>query len=477
MPLPDQRQRWLILIAMTGSLSMISLDQTVVTVALPTMTRELHLSVATETWVVNAYVLAMATLVAIGGKIGDVFGLVTAYRLGISLFFLASLGCGLAPHGDLGASWILVARALQGAGAALMLPASGTIVLSSFPPSASGRAMAVYAGISQLFLAVGPLLGGVLTQLVSWRAVFFLNIPVGVAALALVRVAKPANTRQTGIFSPAAAFALAAGLVAFVLAIQEGSRWSWASPRTIGVLAAGVAIIAVFARSQLRSRDPLVNVRLLARRPFRGDVAVAGCVQFGLLGVVLYGSLYLQDLLGLGPIRTGLAVLVFIIPFAGAAQIGGRWYDAYGVRRPVLVGLSIAVVGLAGWTAALPTLGYAWQVPGMLVTGAGLGLAMSPTNTDALGRIEATQRNQASALVQTANQLGGTMGVAIIGAIVTSYAARATRGPSAQHAANAVTAGFLGATVAFAVALAVGFRLLSHDKIADEPDALAVAVA
>ena len=154
------RNSWLVLCAMTGSLSMIMLDQTVVSVALPTMSRELPLSPTGQQWVVNAYVLALAALVALGGKLGDRFGGVTTFRLGVTVFFVASLGCGFAPHGPLGEPWIIAFRVLQGAGAALMTPASATIVTNAFPAATRGRAMAVYAGISQVFLAVGPLIGG-----------------------------------------------------------------------------------------------------------------------------------------------------------------------------------------------------------------------------------------------------------------------------------------------------------------------------
>jgi MFS family permease len=154
------RNRWLVLVAMTGSLSMIMLDQTVVTVALPSMARGLPLTPTGQAWVINAYVLAMAALVALGGKLGDKLGGVTTFRIGVVIFFFASIGCGLAPHGSIGEPWIIAARALQGAGAALMVPASAAIVIGAFAVRERGRAMAMYTGISQVFLAVGPLLGG-----------------------------------------------------------------------------------------------------------------------------------------------------------------------------------------------------------------------------------------------------------------------------------------------------------------------------
>ena len=405
-----QQNRWLILVSMTGSLAMIMLDQTVVSVALPAMSSDLSLSPTGAQWVINAYVLAMAALVALGGRLGDRFGGVTTFRIGVLTFFLASVGCGLAPSGPAGESVIIAFRALQGAGAALMMPVSASIVIAAFPAAERGRAMAIYAGISQIFLAMGPLLGGFLTQTVSWRAVFWLNVPVGIAALILVQIARPTNARNPGgaiRFRDVALLVLGVGLT--VLAIQEASRWSWTSPLTWSVLIVGLLLAALFVRVQLASESPLVNVRLLTRRPFLADNVVMGLVQFGLLPVVLFNSLYLQDVLGLSPILTGLGILPVILPVTVAAQIGGRWFDRFGVRRPVLIGLSICTVGLIAWTAALPSLTYPAQVPGMIMTGFGLGLTLSPTNTDALSRVNAAERAQGSGLLQTIRQLGGTV--------------------------------------------------------------------
>jgi fucose permease len=266
---------------------------------------------------------------------------------------------------------------------------------------------------------------------------------------------------------------LVVGIATTVLAVQQANAWSWLSPATLLTLATGLLLSTWFVLVQLRSGDPLVRVRLFARRSFAGNVAVLGLVQFGLLAVVLFGSLYLQDLLRLSPIQAGLGVLPLILPIAAAAQFGGRWYDKAGVRPPVLTGLAIAVLGLAGWAAALPQLGYPLQVPGMIVTGFGIGLVISPTNTDALGRVDAAERSQASGLVQTVRQLGGTFGVAIIGAVVLGIEGAGTAAGtgggsaagSAQNAADAVTVGFAVAAAAFAVALLVGWRLLSAVRV------------
>lgn len=469
--------RWLVLVAMTGSLSMIMLDQTVVTVALPVMSDDLGLSPTGQQWVVNAYVLALTALVAFGGKLGDRVGGVRTFRLGVAGFFIASALCGLAPAGAFGEAWIIAARVLQGAAAALMVPTSGAIVISAFPAQERGRAMAAYAGISQIFLAIGPLIGGVLTESVSWRAVFWLNVPVGVAALVLVAIAKPAQTMRPGRIRAGALALLVGGLGASVLAVQEAATWGWDAPLTLVLLVGGVAATATFVVTQLRVPDPLVDVGLLRRGPFLGDVVVNGLVQFGLLAAVLHSSLYLQDLLNYSPVQTGLAVLAMVLPITVAAQLGGRWFDRAGVRPPALAGLAISTVGMLAWTLALPYLSYPLQVPGMVLTGFGLGLTISPTNTDALSRVRAAERSQASGVLQTVRQLGGTVGVAVVGAVVLGIEHRGTRGPDPQVAADAIAAGFAVSTAAFAVALLVAVRLLARERVAADPAAASEALA
>jgi EmrB/QacA subfamily drug resistance transporter len=459
------RAQWLVLIAMTGSLSMIMLDQTVVTVALPSMSRDLHLSANGQQWVVNAYVLAMAALVACGGKLGDLIGRVTTFRVGVLIFFLSSVACGIAPN----AMVVILARIAQGIGAALMMPATSAIMVGTFPLHQRGRAMAMYAGISQVFLALGPLLGGVLTEWVSWRAVFWLNVPVGIAALVMVHVAKPDNSALTkGRLSPSDVALLTVGIGALVVGVQQASTWGWGSVWTLGSILGGVALTAVFCRNQLRSSDPLLNIRLFQRRPFFADSTVMGLLQFALVPIVLYTSLYAQNLLGFSPVLSGVAALPLVIPITIAAQFGGRWFDRVGVRQPVLAGLAIGTVGVVVRAIALPTLSYWPSVPGMVLMGIGLGLTISPTNTDSLNRVAGPERGQASGLVQTVRQLGGTLGLAVVGAVIAALAPTKASHSAAHQTAHAFEIGFLIAAAAVAAAFLAGWRYLARGAQVDE---------
>lgn len=458
---PPQRP-WLVLIAMTGGLSMVMLDQTIVTVALPTMMRDIPLSAGGTHWVVSAYVLALAALVALGGRVGDWLGAVTAYRAGVILFFLASCGCGLIPAGAAGEPMLLLFRALQGAGAALMLPASQSVVTNAFPLEARGRALAVYVGVGQIFLAIGPLLGGLLTEAVSWRAVFLLNIPVGLATLILVQVAKPKQLRNGGAPSLPIAAMLVIGMALFILGVQEGPNFGWTSPVTIGALLFGLALLCWLVRHQWKAADPLIDVRLVARPGIGGDLVVLTLVQAAMLGMVLYGTLYLQNVLGFAPLAAGIASLPMILGIAAGAQVGGRLFDRAGVRAPVLSGLLLATIGTGLWALALLGTDYVFQLPGMILSGMGIGLVQSPTGVDALSRAPADKRNQMSGLIQTLRQAGGTIGIAMTGALVLTLE---PAGAASATARLPIAAAFALSAVVLALALIAAWWLLSRERL------------
>lgn len=464
-PATDTQQRpWLVLVAMTGGLSMVMLDQTIVTVALPTMMRDIPLSAGGAHWVVSAYVLAIAALVALGGRIGDWLGAVTAFRIGVALFFLASCGCGLVPQGVGGEPVMLLFRALQGAGAALMLPASQSVVTNAFPVEQRGRALAVYVGIGQLFLAVGPLLGGLLTETVSWRAVFWLNVPVGLATLALVQIAKPDNQADGKTPSLPIAALLVAGMGLFILGLQEGPNFGWTSPVTLGAMIVGLLLLSWLVRHQWRSKDPLVDVRLVAVPGIGGDLIVLTLVQASMLGMVLYGTMYLQNVLGFAPLAAGVASLPLILGIAVGAQVGGRLFDRSGIRVPVLSGLLIAAVGTGAWALALLGNEYMFQLPGMMLSGLGVGLVQSPTGVDALSRAPVSKRNQMSGLVQTLRQTGGTIGIAMTGAVVLTLE---PAGAVSAHARFPIAAAFALSALVLVLAFIFGWLMLSRQRLTD----------
>ena len=267
---PGMDRKWWILIAMTGCLSMILIDETVVGVALPTIQRDLEISQEGLQWIVNAYLLALAAFVAIGGRLGEMFGQARMFMLGAAVFVAASAACGFAQS----ETWILAARAVQGIGAALMVPPSGAIVINTFAPEERGRAMGIYAGISMIFLSLGPLLGGVLTDLVSWRAVFFINLPMGIAIIALAYRVVPRDRPEEARMDWPGAAALVTGLTALVLALMQAQQWGWGSPATLGLLAAAAILLPLFVVVELRREQPIVQLRMFRSSNFSADNGV-----------------------------------------------------------------------------------------------------------------------------------------------------------------------------------------------------------
>jgi EmrB/QacA subfamily drug resistance transporter len=411
----DPAKRWWVLLTMTGSLSMILIDQTVVSVALPTMQRDLDLTQTGLQWVVNAYLLAIAVFVALGGRIGDLIGNERTFRLGGLIFVLASAACGLAQSDDM----IIGARVVEGIGAALMTPASGAIVMNAFGAEERGKAMGVYSGVSMIFLALGPLIGGVLVQAISWRAVFFVNLPVGIVMLALAQTTLPRKvTPPGGRVDWVGVPLLIGGVGALVLGLMQSLTWGWGSPVIIGLLVAAAILLPLFVWWELRTPEPLVQLRLFKSGNFTADSVVIAAMQFGLMGVSVFGAIWVQDVLGFGPITAGLSLLPLTIPLLLLSVPTGRLYDRIGPRLPVTLGAVLLGVSLFWSALVLTRFDYAWLVPGYVVMGIGLALMITPTTTDALNAADPALRGQASGVVQTMRQVGGTIGIAILGTIV-----------------------------------------------------------
>ena len=407
--------RWLVLLAMTGSLAMIFLDVTVVGVALPSVQSDLGLGPSELRWAMNAYTLAIASLVALGGRLADSIGRVRCFVSGVAIFALASVLCGVAKD----ASLFLLARALQGLGAALMQPSSSTIVINSFAPGERGKAMGVYVGIPMAFLALGPVIGGLLTEYVSWRACFLVNIPVAAAAIGLTAYAKPSDgPRLKQGMDPFGAILYLLGLPALVFGLQEVSALTWRSPVIQASVLGGLFFVLVFFLREWRRERPRLAVRLFGERGFLGDGIVLFCMQFAMTGQVIFMSAYFQVGLGFPPARAGAALMPMLLPVLVVVHVAGRMYDRRGARAPVLLGTALASIGLAIEAAAVPGGSYPLVAVGMAIFGLGIGFVMSPTSTDALSRVGPERRGQASGLMGTVRQVAASAGIAVVGSAV-----------------------------------------------------------
>lgn len=451
-------RRWLVLLAMTGSLSMIFVDITVTGVAGPAIGRDFEAGPDGISWIANAYILALAALMAIGGRIGDLVGRRTAFVAGVAVFAAASMVCGWA--GDL--AWLLAGRVLQGVGAALMQPASSSIVIDSFDPGERGKAMGVYIGIPMTFFALGPVLGGLMTEHVGWRSVFFVNLPIALAAIALALHARPNDTRSADrSFDALSALLLVLGLPALVFALQEGAKAPESGAGALRILtapilatlAAGLALCALFVVRQFRAERPLLRLSLFRDRTLLADATLIAVMQFAMAGIIVEGSIYAQEVLGYAPARAGASLMPMLVPVILLARRAGGLYDRHGVRPLARFGTSLAALGFCVWAAGCVAERYAVIAAGMVLLGGGVAFIMSPANTDALSRAPSEMRGQVSGLLQTFRQLGGALGVAFAACVVD-----ATRA-AGQPLSVAIGAAMFGGAIVAALGALVALRM------------------
>jgi EmrB/QacA subfamily drug resistance transporter len=409
--------RRLVLVAMIFAVAMTFIDQTIVAIAVPELQKDLSLSSTGVQWIVNGYLLSLSALFAFGGRLADTVGHRRMVVIGVVLFATASAMCGATPTGELAEAWILVFRVIQGAAAALMFPAALAIVVGAFPVRERGKAMAIFFAVTGGLTSIGPLAGGYLTE-VSWRAIFWVNVPVAVIALVLTAMSKPADDRHPGPLDYRGAVLISAGMGFAVLGLQQSSTWGWGDPLTWACLVVGVALLAGFVAYELRTEDPLIRVRIFADRGFAVDNAVLLLFSMVFVPLMFFASLYAQLALGQDASEAGLYLLIFFAGFATAAQVGGRILDARGARTAVVPGCLLAAVGFALWAWKLPEQDLNSQWPFIVLAGAGSGLVLGPVSTDAVNRAPRTSYGEVTGVTQTSRNFGASLGMAVLGTIL-----------------------------------------------------------
>jgi EmrB/QacA subfamily drug resistance transporter len=403
--------KWLVLIAMTGSLSMIMIDQTIVTVTLPTIQKQFNVSENALQWIVNSYILALAVSVAVGGRIGDIIGRVKTFISGMILFCIASIFCGMSTNIEM----LIAARAVQGIAAAFMQPASAAIVNLSFELEERGKAMAIYAGVAMGFLSLGPLLGGFFTEYMSWRWAFYINIPIALMTIFLTKVVRPKDEVMANQkFDMLGAILFIISVCAVVLGIQKAGYYGFLSFYSLGLIIFGIITFIIFAIFERFIPHPILHFNLLKNRNFSIDAAILFSVQFTAIGQTIFLGLFMQNVLGFGAMEAGGWMLLTVIAIATVSQVSGRIFDKIGVKYPAIGGLLCMVASfyLQAYLIRFENIHY--LIPSMILVGIGVGFVTTPANTDALNRVGRKQRGQASGLVQTFRQLGGTVGVAVL---------------------------------------------------------------
>ena len=411
----DENRKWWTLGAMCFALFMIMLDNTVVNVALPSIQRDLGAPISGLEWMINGYTLSFAVLLATGGRLGDIFGRRRMFLFGVVIFTLSSATAGFAQS----STDLVFSRVVQGVGAALMMPATLSIITDAFPAGERGKAMGMWAGVSALALAVGPVLGGFLTEHVSWRAIFYLNIPVAIgavtAALFAVRESRDETVGREVDYAGVAM--LTAGLTALILALVEGNSWGWGSTEIVGLLVGAAVGLAAFVAIELRVKVPMVEFRFFSDRNFLGAVVVALIVSFSMLGVFFFLALYMQDILGYSPLQAGIRFLPSTLMIVTVAPIAGRLADRFGPRWLIAGGLATVAASLYSFSGIAVDSSYMDLLPGFMLLGVGIAMTMSPMTSAAMNAVAVEKAGIASGVLSMFRMVGGSLGVAVTGAI------------------------------------------------------------
>lgn len=414
----DGRRRWIALYVLCLGSLMIVLDSTIVNVALPSIRADLDFSETSLAWVVNAYLLTFGGFLLLGGRLGDLYGPRRLFLLGITLFTLASLACGLSTT----QAALVTARAVQGLGGAVVSAVSLSLIMSLFTEQGDrAKAMGVFGFVASGGGTVGVLLGGVLTDLLSWHWIFLVNVPVGVAviacALALLPGGRGHSTAQR--LDAAGAVTVTAALMLAVYAIVNGNQVGWLTGRTLGLLGGSAALLALFLALEARVREPLMPLGLFRLR----NVATANTVGVlwaaAMFAWFFLSALYLQQVLGYDPLHVGLAFLpTSLIMGAFSLGLSAKLVMRFGIRAPLGVGLGLAAVGLALFVRAPVDGGFVRDVlPSMVLLGFGAGMAFNPLLLAAMGDVAPTESGLASGLVNTAFMMGGALGLAVLASV------------------------------------------------------------
>jgi EmrB/QacA subfamily drug resistance transporter len=419
--MPGNRKR-LVLAAMIFAVAMTFIDQTIVSIAVPKIERELHLSSVGIQWVINAYLLALASFFAFGGRLADTVGHARMVVIGIVVFAAASTMCGLTPANSGAEAWLITFRIIQGLGAAVMYPAALAIVVSAYDVRERGRAMAVFFGVAGGLTSIGPILGGYLSQW-TWRSIFWVNVPVAVVALILTARAKPSTETRAAPLDVRGLGLVVLGVGLSVFGLQESQVWGWGNPATAGTIACGIVLLVAFALVELGRQKPLIQVRMFAIRAFLVENIVLFFAMACFLPIFFFASVYAQGALGFGPNKAGLYLLFFFFGFAPGVQVGGRVLDRKGAKQVVVIGCAVAAAGFALWASRVVRLELGSQWYFVLLSGFGLGMMVGPANTDAINQAGRLAYGEATGVTQTTRNFAGSVGLAALGTLFTSMIA------------------------------------------------------
>jgi EmrB/QacA subfamily drug resistance transporter len=444
----SRRNSWTLGIV-SVALFMVVLDNLVVSIALPSIHRDLGASIQSLEWTVNAYVLAYAVLLLTGAALGDRFGRRRMFLAGISLFTAASAGAALAPTTDL----LVASRAIQGAGAALVTPLTLTLLAAAFPAQRRGMALGVWSGISGAAVAIGPLVGGAVVQGISWHWIFWINVPIG---LVLVPLAAAVLRESRGPYGsldlPGLALA-SSGAFGVVFGLVRAQSLGWTSPTILASLLGGVALLGLFVAWELRAAEPMLPMSFFSKRAFAVTNFASLTMYFGMFGSIFFLSQLMQNVLHNSPLQAGLKILVWTGATMVTAPLAGVYSQRFGSRPFMLAGLALQAGALAWLAAIISThVPYSAMIVPFVLAGAGMALVFAPAAAAVLASVRVEQTGQASGATNAIRETGGVLGVAVLASVFTGAG-----GYGSPHAfvAGVVPAMWVGAAVLAIGALAV----------------------
>jgi EmrB/QacA subfamily drug resistance transporter len=469
------QSRSLILTAMIFAVAMTFIDQTIVSIAAPTIQHALGLSSSGTQWAINAYLLTLAALFAFGGRLADIAGHRRMVVLGVIIFAGASALCGATPSGSAAEAWLVTFRAVQGAGGAIMFPAAIAIVVVTFDLHSRGRALALFFGIAGALTAIGPIAGGYLIEW-TWRSIFWINIPVALIALALIAISKPPNEARPAPMDYRGLALIVGGVGLSVFGFQQSALWGWGNAVIWASIAIGVALLIVFFIVEARTDSPLINVRIFRNQAFLVENIILGIASMAFIPVFFFTAIYGQIALAEKATTSSLLILYFFLGFVVCAQIGGRMLDRAGAKRPVVLGSALAATGFGLWASHATDLQVGAQVIYIVMAGAGMGLMLGQANTDAINRASRYSYGEATGITQTVRNYGASLGFAILGtllitrfrsAITASLTGQGLPGPaaSAQAAKIAQLQGGNGNVTAIPQFIRADFAAATRDVL------------
>lgn len=421
-------RKWWILAAMSTCLALSFIDMTAISVSLPQIQKLLQASNVQLQWVVNAYLLTLGVFIIAAGRLGDIHGHRQIFLLGTFLFLITSITCAMAPT----IKFLIASRALQGFAGALITPNSSTIMLNTFPAAERGKATGLYVGIASIFLASGSLIGGFLTQLASWRLVFWINVPLLIFSMIIVFLLLEKERKQDLSLDWSGLLSLATGMSLLIFTLMEGGIIGWKSPLLISLLILAIISLTLFVWIEKHAKQPLIDFSIFKNKTYVGCLIAMFFLQIALITGV-FRAIWFQTVLGYSPLMAGILVLPGTVPILVVSPLAGRIVDKYGSKSPATLGLLLTILGMLFTAYTMQYQNYWLLFPGLLLFGIGAPLAITPIMLTGLSSVNLNKRGVGAGTLHAVRQIGGTVGLAVVGAIITTINLHLLQGYLSQN--------------------------------------------